>query len=230
MIILRLQEYAQNIIGSTRLPPSQVLSLMVTGPLPVRNWTQLRPVSTHFALWDLTFCRFIVIYWRSQIWIKASSKENPTTKTKMAQIMPSKIESCFTEILKYFWRCEWFNYCRSVWTNSACRTDLVDQIFLWSRDNVMLYNRSCWKELILRKRNYNENMMLVHSILQCAELPILGVTFQENCKYSVHVWTRRAHYIYNLPGMQLPILAALWSKMIKANIGCFYIGAWILLS
>ena len=30
-------------------------------------------------------------------------------------------------------------------------------------------------------------MTPVHNIPQCTELPILGVTFQENCKYSVHV-------------------------------------------
>ena len=34
-----------------------------------------------------------------------------------------------------------------------------------------------------------ENLSLVHNIPQCTELPILGVTFQGNCKYTVHIWS-----------------------------------------
>ena len=45
-----------------------------------------------------------------------------------------------------------------VWANSPCRTDLVDQFFMWSRDNGMLCNYSKCKELVFCKRGYNENV------------------------------------------------------------------------
>ena len=61
---------------------------------------------------------------------------------------------------------------------------------MWSRDNGMLCNQSKCKERISCKRSYNENMTPVHNIPPCTELPILGVTFQENCEYSVHVRKR----------------------------------------
>ena len=45
----------------------------------------------------------------------------------------------------------------------------------------MICNPSKCKEIIFRKKEY------INNIPQCTELPILGVTFQENCKYSEHV-------------------------------------------
>ena len=67
-----------------------------------------------------------------------------------------------------------------VWANSPCRTDLMDQFFMRSRENSVLCNRCKCRELIFRIIGYNENMALVHNIPQSTELPILGVTFQEN--------------------------------------------------
>ena len=68
-----------------------------------------------------------------------------------------------------------------VWSNGHCRTDLVDQFLIWSNENSMICNPSKCKEIIFRKKEY------INNIPQCTELPILGVTFQENCKYSEHV-------------------------------------------
>ena len=64
---------------------------------------------------------------------------------------------------------------------------LIKLCVIWFVPFGMLCNQSKCKELIFRKRGYNENMTPVHNIPQCTELPILGVTFQENCRYSVHV-------------------------------------------
>ena len=38
-----------------------------------------------------------------------------------------------------------------------------------------------------RKKGFSQDIAPVSNILQCAELSILGVTFQQNCKYSSHV-------------------------------------------
>ena len=43
------------------------------------------------------------------------------------------------------------------------------------------------KELIFRKKGFNQGLPPVNNIPQCIELRILGLTFQENCKYSKHV-------------------------------------------
>ena len=70
---------------------------------------------------------------------------------------------------------------------SDCRTDLVDQFLIWSKENSMICNPSKCKEIIFRKKGFIQDIAQVNNIPQCTELPILGVTFQENCKYSVHV-------------------------------------------
>ena len=36
------------------------------------------------------------------------------------------------------------------WSNGHCRTDLVDQFLIWSKDNRMICNPSKCKELIFR--------------------------------------------------------------------------------
>ena len=43
------------------------------------------------------------------------------------------------------------------------------------------------REIIFRKKGFSQDIASVSNIPQCAELPILGVTFQQNCKYSSHV-------------------------------------------
>ena len=74
-----------------------------------------------------------------------------------------------------------------IWSNGHCRTDLVDQFLIWSKENSMIPNPSIRKEIIFRKKGFIQDIAQVNNIPQCTELPILGVTFQENCKYSEHV-------------------------------------------
>ena len=52
----------------------------------------------------------------------------------------------------------------------------------------MICNPSKCKEIIFRKKGFiQDSAQVLNNIPQCTELPILGVTFQENCKYSEHV-------------------------------------------
>ena len=51
----------------------------------------------------------------------------------------------------------------------------------------MICNPSKSKEIIFRKEGFIQDIAQVNNIPQCTKLPILGVTFQENCKYSEHV-------------------------------------------
>ena len=74
-----------------------------------------------------------------------------------------------------------------VWSDGHCRTDLVDQFLIWSEEKSMICNPSKSKEIIFRKEGFIQDIAQVNNIPQCTKLPILGVTFQENCKYSEHV-------------------------------------------
>ena len=51
----------------------------------------------------------------------------------------------------------------------------------------MIYNPSKCKEIIFRKKGFIQDITKVNNIPQCTKLPILGVKFQENCKYGEHV-------------------------------------------
>ena len=74
-----------------------------------------------------------------------------------------------------------------IWSNGLCRTDLVDEFLTWTNNNKMVCNPVQCKELVFRKSNYNDNIAQIHNIEQCNELLLLGVTFQSNCKYNLHV-------------------------------------------
>ena len=51
----------------------------------------------------------------------------------------------------------------------------------------MRCNPTKCKEIIFRKKGFSQDIAPVSNTPQCAELSILGVTFQQNCKYSSHV-------------------------------------------
>ena len=51
----------------------------------------------------------------------------------------------------------------------------------------MICNPLKCKEIIFRNKGFIQDISQVNDIPQCTEPPILGVTFQENCKYSEHV-------------------------------------------
>ena len=73
-------------------------------------------------------------------------------------------------------------------SNGHCRRYLVDQLLIWSKENSMICNPSKCKEIIFRKKGFIQDIAQVNTCIpQCTELPISGVTFQENCKYSGHV-------------------------------------------
>ena len=69
-----------------------------------------------------------------------------------------------------------------VWSNGHCHTDLVDQFLIWSKENSMICDPSKGKETIFHKKGFIQDTAQVNNTLQCTELPILGVMFQENCK------------------------------------------------
>ena len=69
-------------------------------------------------------------------------------------------------------------------SNGHCRMDLVDQFLIWSKENSMICNPSKCKEIIFRKKGFVQDIAQVNNISQSTELRILGVTFQENCKYN----------------------------------------------
>ena len=51
-------------------------------------------------------------------------------------------------------------------------------------------NLSKCKELTFRKKGCNEDFTVVFNILQCRELKVLGVNFQEDCTYKLHVHSK----------------------------------------
>ena len=89
------------------------------------------------------------------------------------------------------------------WGNGQCRTDLVDQFLSCSSHNCMTCNLTKCKEIIFSKKGFSQDIAPASNILQCAELSILGATFQQNYKYSSHVC----------------------AKVIKANKSLFILGS-----
>ena len=43
------------------------------------------------------------------------------------------------------------------------------------------------KDLIISKKGFNEVILPLHNILRCTSVVVLGMTFQENGKFSMHV-------------------------------------------
>ena len=54
----------------------------------------------------------------------------------------------------------------------------------------MICNPLKCKEINFRQKGFIQDIMQVNNIPQCMELPILGVMFQENGKYSEHIRAR----------------------------------------
>ena len=76
-----------------------------------------------------------------------------------------------------------------VWkeNHNSTSADVVNSYMKWIDDNCMKCNLSKCKELIIRKNGFHTALERVQDIPQFSELTILGVTFQENCRFSVHV-------------------------------------------
>ncbi|CAB3998288.1 Hypothetical predicted protein [Paramuricea clavata] len=72
-----------------------------------------------------------------------------------------------------------------VWSDGPdTLTDTVGQFLSWSDDNFLTCNPGKCKELIIRKKGYNDQLDNVYNIPQCKELPILGTIFQDNLKFT----------------------------------------------
>jgi len=76
-----------------------------------------------------------------------------------------------------------------VWKNSDVNTaaNVVNSFTDWTYTNCMKSNFFKCKELVIRKKGYREVLEKVQNITQHPELSILGVTFQENSRFSIHV-------------------------------------------
>ena len=74
-----------------------------------------------------------------------------------------------------------------IWKNKASRTDLVEKFLCWTQENKMKCNPEKCKELIISKKGFDEVILPLYNILRCTSVVVLGMTFQENGKFSMHV-------------------------------------------
>ena len=64
---------------------------------------------------------------------------------------------------------------------------IVQEFFSWAEQNEMSCNSDKCKELVFRKKGNRDSYECIKNIPQCNELPILGVTFQSNCRFDRHM-------------------------------------------
>ena len=67
---------------------------------------------------------------------------------------------------------------------------LVKQSMEWSSSNGMSCNASKCKEIVFKKEGCTQVFPLVSGISQTSALSILGVSFQEDCRFNIHVWNK----------------------------------------
>ena len=65
--------------------------------------------------------------------------------------------------------------------------DLIRQFIGWTETNYMNCNSSKCKELVFRKKGHTDVYSTISGIPQCTELKIVGLTFQPNCRFDIHV-------------------------------------------
>ena len=63
----------------------------------------------------------------------------------------------------------------------------LEQFFSWTQNNGMSCNTAKCKELVLRKRGNSINYPIISNIKQHKSIKKLGVTIQENSKFSEHI-------------------------------------------
>ena len=72
-----------------------------------------------------------------------------------------------------------------VYNNCDISSDLASQFLGWTNDNAMSCNPSKCKELVIRKKGVDGGSFEpVAGIPKCDQLPILGMTFETNCRFS----------------------------------------------
>ena len=74
-----------------------------------------------------------------------------------------------------------------VWKEGDSNTAIhvVNNFIEWSINKKCNFSKC--KEMVFRTKGYNNVLETVQNIPQHPELCILGVTFQENCRFSIHV-------------------------------------------
>ena len=75
-----------------------------------------------------------------------------------------------------------------VWKGgSDTASDLVEKFFTWANCNSMNCNPNKCKELVIKKKGNSTFYPVVCNIPQHATLDLLGLTFQNDCKFSAHI-------------------------------------------
>ena len=74
-----------------------------------------------------------------------------------------------------------------MWKEVECSDQLVSQFLDWTNTNGMSCNPRKCKELTTKKRGNHDLYSPIGMIPSCKEVEILGVTFQCDSKFSVHV-------------------------------------------
>ena len=60
----------------------------------------------------------------------------------------------------------------------------------WTNPNDTHFKASKCKELILPKGGSSNGYPLLHNIKQYSSISILGLTIQDNCKFSLYIWEK----------------------------------------
>ena len=68
--------------------------------------------------------------------------------------------------------------------------DLIRQFVGWTETNSMNCNSSKCKELVFRKKGHTDVYSTISGIHQCTGLKIVGLTFQPNCRFDIHVTSK----------------------------------------
>ena len=72
--------------------------------------------------------------------------------------------------------------------NNDSAAGLVNTFLEWSCSNLMKCNPSKCKELVFRKKSHTDvHTDMISNIPQCSELTVLGLNFQQDCRFDKHV-------------------------------------------
>ena len=112
-----------------------------------------------------------------------------------------------------------------IWKNMASRTDLVEKFLCWTQENKMKCNPEKCKELIISKKGFNEVILPLYNIPRCTSVVVLGMTFQENGKFSMHVKAKmlkanRSLYVIRTlrkEGISQPEIDKLFKSIVLSN-------------
>ena len=75
-----------------------------------------------------------------------------------------------------------------VWKGgSDTSSGLVEKFLTWANCNSMSCNPNKCKELVIKKKGNSTFYPVVRNIPQHATLDLLGLTFQNDCKFSAHI-------------------------------------------